>query len=316
MRIIHEQAERAGRIVQNLLTFARKGDPETAEVDINWVVNKTIQLVEHEFTLEGIVMDRRLTDTRLTVRGDQHELQQVVLNLLTNAIHAVNSLPSGIPKTITIETDRVDGKITLRVADSGPGVPGDLVGRLFTPFFTTKEPGKGTGLGLSISYGIVKSHGGSIVYDPGSGSGASFRITLPPAHSGPHDTDEPQDDPPVRLLVVDQDHAAARVLQALFTTEGFQVTVVETGAEAWAMLVSTPYDLVITDARATLSDGSRLSTALQSQDLVSQSRIILTVPDVDRVSGDHAAGTSFPVVTKPFNPKEIRQLAMSALQRP
>lgn len=316
MRVIHEQAERASRIVQNLLTFARKGEPETAEVDINWVVKKTLQLVEHEFTLEGITLDRQLADTALTVRGDQHELQQVALNLLTNAIHVVNTLPSGTPKTITIETAMVDGKITLRVADSGPGVPDDLVGRLFTPFFTTKEPGKGTGLGLSISYGIVKSHGGSIVYDPGSGGGASFRITLPPADTGPQSREAPRDDPPPRLLVVDQDHSAARVLQALFTTEGFQVEVVGTGAEAWAMLVSTPFDLVITDARATLGDGTRLSTALQSQDLISPSRVLLAVPDVERVSGDSAAGSSFPLITKPFNPKEVHHLAMAALRRP
>ncbi len=321
MRVIHEQAERAGRIVQNLLTFARKGEPETAEVDINWVVNKTLQLVEHELTLGGITLDRRLADTSLTVRGDQHELQQVVLNLLTNAIHVIDHLPADALKTITIETGRgADGKITISVADSGPGVPEDLVGRLFTPFFTTKEPGKGTGLGLSISYGIVKSHGGAIVYDraPPPSGGACFRITLPPAGSDPQRQrqDAPPDEVPRHLLVVDQDRTAARVLKALFTTEGFRVEVVETGEEAWQRLVSTPFDLIITDARATLSDGRRLSAALQSQDLISPSRILIAVPSGDRLSGETHIGGGFTVLTKPFNPKKVHQLAMSALRRP
>ena len=318
MRIIHEQAERASRIVQNLLTFARKGDPETAEVDMNWVAKKTLQLVEHEFTLNSITLDRRLTDTPLTVRGDQHELQQVILNLLTNAIHAVNKLPPGAPRTITLETGWADGKITLRVADSGPGVPDDLVGRLFTPFFTTKEPGKGTGLGLSISYGIVKSHEGSIVYDRAPGGGASFCITLPPAGSEPLSQNQKATplDETRRLLVVDQDQTAARVLKALFTPEGFHVEVVGTGEEAWERLVSTPFDLIITDARATLDDGRLLSAALQSQDLISRSRVILAIPGVDRVGGETQVGGGFPVLAKPFNPKKVHQSALAALQRP
>lgn len=319
MRVIHEQAERAGRIVQNLLTFARKGEPETAEVDINWVVNKTLQLVEHELTLGGITLDRRLADTPLIVRGDQHELQQVVLNLMTNAIHVVDNLPPDAPRTITIETGRgADGKITLSVADSGLGVPEELVGRLFTPFFTTKEPGKGTGLGLSISYGIVKSHGGAIVYDraPPPSGGACFRVTLPPAGSESQRQDAPPEQVPRRLLVVDQDQSAVRVLKALFTTEGFQVEVVGSGEDAWQRLVSTPFDLIITDARATLGDGRRLSAALQSQDLISPSRILIAVPDVDRRSGETQIGDGFPVLTKPFNPKEVHQLAMAALRQP
>ena len=316
MRIIHEQAERAGRIVQNLLTFARKEEPETAEVDMNWVAKKTLQLVEHEFTMEGIELDRRFADTPLTVRGDQHELQQVILNLLTNAIHAVNSLKPGAPRTITLETGSADGKVTLRVTDSGPGVPDDLVGRLFTPFFTTKEPGKGTGLGLSISYGIVKSHGGAIVFDRAPGGGASFCITLPQAGSEPQEKTAPPDESPRRLLVVDQDQTAARVLKALFTPDGFQVVVVGTGEEAWERLVSTPFDLLITDARATLDDGRLLSTALQSQDLISRSRVILSVPGVDHAGGETPVGGGFPVLTKPFNPKKVHQSALAALQRP
>jgi two-component system response regulator HydG len=119
-------------------------------------------------------------------------------------------------------------------------------------------------------------------------------------------------------LVVDQDKSAVRVLKALFTTEGFEVAVVETGEEAWQRLVSTPFDLIITEARATLDDGRRLSTALKSQDLISPSRVLIAMPSGDRPqpSGATQVSGGFPVLTKPFNPKEVRQLARSALRLP
>jgi len=316
MRVIHEQAERAGRIVQNLLTFARKGEPETAEVDINQVVRKTLQLVEHEFTLHGVKLDRGLTDQPVVVRGDQHELQQVLLNLLTNAIHAVAELPEDEPRIISVTTSVVNTDITVRITDNGPGVPDDQVGRLFTPFFTTKEPGRGTGLGLSITYGIVKSHSGAIVYDPPAKGGAGFLITLPPASLGPRRKSREIEAIPRRILVVDRDRTAARVLTALFTPEGFQVEVVDTGDEAWERLVAKPFDLVITDARVTMGDGRRLPEVLQSQDLVSQSRVLLSVSDQERVSDKILGEGAFPVVTKPFNPKDVRREAMQALERP
>jgi CheY-like chemotaxis protein len=117
-------------------------------------------------------------------------------------------------------------------------------------------------------------------------------------------------------LVVDQDQTAARVLKALFTPDGFQVVVVGTGEEAWERLVATPFDLLITDARATLDDGRLLSAVLQSQDLISRSRVILSVPGVDHAGGETPVGGGFPVLTKPFNPKKVHQSALAALQRP
>ena len=164
--MVHEQAARAGLIVQNLLTFARKETPEATGVDLNTVVERTALLVAYDLRLRAIELDQKLSTEEISVKGNRYELQQVLLNLLTNATHAISRLHPDAARRITVETLRDGTQAVLRVRDTGPGVPQQLVSQLFTPFFTTKDPGEGTGLGLSISYGIVESHGGRLSYAP------------------------------------------------------------------------------------------------------------------------------------------------------
>jgi len=167
LRVIHDQAERAGRIVRNLLTFARKGGiSEKTAVDLNDVVTRTSLLIVYELQLHGIDLNSELSSDPVIVLGDRYELQQVLLNLITNAVQAVSSLPAGRPRKIVVATARLDQQALLRVRDTGPGVTSQNASSLFTPFFTTKAPGQGTGLGLSLSYGLVKSHEGELSYDP------------------------------------------------------------------------------------------------------------------------------------------------------
>jgi two-component system NtrC family sensor kinase len=142
LRVIHDQAERAGRIVRNLLTFARKGVPEKAAVDLNEVAARTSLLSAYELELHGIELEQALHPEPIVVLGDRHELQQVLLNLITNAVQAVSGLPPGRPRKITIATARAHGAAVLRVRDTGPGVPLQHASYLFTPFFTTKPPAR------------------------------------------------------------------------------------------------------------------------------------------------------------------------------
>ena len=179
LRVIHDQAERAGRIVRNLLTFARKGLPEQAAVDLNDVATRTTLLIVYELQLHGIELESALSPEPIVVLGDRYELQQVLLNLVTNAVQAVSGLPPGRARRIRVMTERHEDEAVLRVWDSGSGVPPHLVPHLFTPFFTTKGPGEGTGLGLSLSYGLVKAHGGLLAYEAPAEGGAEFRMTLP-----------------------------------------------------------------------------------------------------------------------------------------
>jgi two-component system NtrC family sensor kinase len=177
--LIHEQADRAGRIVRNLLTFARQGPADVADVDINDITRRAAGLVSYDLKLREIDLDMDLAEPAPKVRGDRHELQQVVLNLLTNAIQAVKDNPAGEPRSICVTITESGRYVRLQVADTGPGIPEDLASQIFMPFFTTKAPGEGTGLGLSISYRIIERHGGKIAVSQRDGGGTEFVVSIP-----------------------------------------------------------------------------------------------------------------------------------------
>src|SRR2546427_715475 len=255
LQVIHEQAERAGRIVRNLLTFARKGSAERVPVDLNDVIRRTLSLTAYDLKLKDITVERELSGALPDVFGDRHGLQQVVLNLLTNAAHAVAENPRERPRQITVST-WFDGQVHLRVADTGPGISDEVAQSVFTPFFTTKEPGKGTGLGLSITYSIVESHGGQIALEPrGPRGGAAFRVDLPPAPPDAvrppltpvHGTPTVTASPTVQrtILLVDADPAVQRTIKALFARDGHDVEVAGDPQHALDLAQRGSFDLVI-----------------------------------------------------------------------
>ena len=177
LRILQEQADRIAKITQNLLYFSRQREPERRRIDLGEIVTQTLGLLERELTLDNIELDLKLAEGLPPVSADQHQLQQVVLNLLTNARDA---MPKGGRLSLSIEAVQTDGKkfVKLRVEDTGEGIAPEHLGKLFDPFFTTKGEGEGTGLGLSICQGIVDSHGGSIRAENVPGGGAAFIVRL------------------------------------------------------------------------------------------------------------------------------------------
>ncbi len=179
LKLIHEQADRAGRIVRNLLAFARRGPAEVDYLDLNEIVRQTTQLIDYELKLREIELETDLARELPPVLGDRHELQQVVLNLLTNAIQAVDGNQAEKPRTVRLVTMEDAGSTVLVVSDTGPGIPADLASQIFTPFFTTKSQEQGTGLGLSISYRFVTSHGGQLELSESGPDGATFQLRLP-----------------------------------------------------------------------------------------------------------------------------------------
>jgi two-component system NtrC family sensor kinase len=258
LRVIHEQAERAGRIVRNLLTFARKGVPEKAAVDLNDVAARTSLLIMYELQLHGIELESALSPEPVVVLGDRYELQQVLLNLVNNAVQAVSGLEPTKPRRITVLTGRSDRMAILEVRDTGPGVPAHLASYLFTPFFTTKGPGEGTGLGLSLSYGLVKSHGGVLSYEPGPEGGAQFRITMPfyeasaEARAAPPRATAPAGSDVRRILLVHGDPAAHRVVNALFGPAGHSVESIRSGEQGLRLVADDEsFDLIIADGSLT-----------------------------------------------------------------
>ncbi|HYM00050.1 MAG TPA: PAS domain S-box protein [Blastocatellia bacterium] len=180
LKIICKEGERARRIVQNLLSFSRQHNPARSQVNINDLIEMTLELRFYEMGVNNIVVSTELSEIP-TVYADEHQLQQVLLNILINAEQAIAETNRG--GRILVSTSTTQGSnppaVVIRISDNGPGIPSERVGRVFDPFFTTKPIGQGTGLGLSISYGIVQEHKGSIKVESLPGSGATFIIELP-----------------------------------------------------------------------------------------------------------------------------------------
>ena len=321
LQVIHEQAERAGRIVRNLLTFARKGASERAPVDLNDVIRRTLSLMTYDLKLKDISVERALDSALPDVLGDRHGLQQVVLNLVTNAAQAVAENPRERAREISVST-WFDTQVHLRVSDTGPGIPDDLVQSVFTPFFTTKEPGKGTGLGLSITYSIVQSHGGQITVEPRNPKGgAAFRVDLAPAPAGAprpmltpvHGTPLPDTPPTVKrtILLVDADPAVQRTIKALFARDGHDVEVAGDPQHALDLAQRGSFDLVITDARAMAPGkrGTMLAEELVTRWPALRERIIVATGDVRPSTEETLARLGVRYVRKPFNLRDLRVAA-------
>jgi two-component system NtrC family sensor kinase len=176
LRVILQEAQRTKQIVQNLLSFARQTPPQRKPVEINSVLRRTVQLRAYDFNSHGIEVLEHLGESLPQVVGDQHQLQQVFLNIMNNAYDAVRE--TGRPARIEVTTASLGAYVEISFRDNGHGIA--QPDRVFDPFFTTKEVGKGTGLGLSICYGIVREHGGEILCHNNTGSeGATFMVRLP-----------------------------------------------------------------------------------------------------------------------------------------
>jgi PAS domain S-box-containing protein len=177
LRVLHRHAQRVARVAQRLLSFSRQRPGERRPVDLNHVVEETLLLVEKQVTKEGIRMRRSLAQDLPPLWGDDNALQQVVLNLLTNAREAMAEGGEIRIETGTV-TDR-PGWLRLTVQDTGPGIPLEALPKIFDPFYTTKP--EGTGLGLAVSYGIIRDHQGTIDVRSEPGKGTTFILTFPSA---------------------------------------------------------------------------------------------------------------------------------------
>jgi PAS domain S-box-containing protein len=176
LKVIEKHAHRAARIAQGLLSFSRQTAWRLVPVDANQVVEETLLLIEKQLLREQIALERCLASDLPKVMGSPNHLQQVLLNLITNARDAMTV---GDRLRVESRMSRDGARVQIVIADTGKGIPAELAERIFDPFFTTKAGG--TGLGLSISYGIIKEHGGTLEVESEVGKGATFTIGLPVA---------------------------------------------------------------------------------------------------------------------------------------
>lgn len=319
LRVINDQAERASRIVRNLLSFARQAPSGQAPLDLGEVVQRTVLLMDYEMKQRGVTVETTIAPELPLVVGNRDQLQQVALNLLQNAAQALDTLPGGQPRRIVVAVLADGDKVTLRVTDSGPGMAPEIASDIFNPFYTTKPPGEGTGLGLFVSYGVAEAHRGTLVVDPRPGLGASFILSLPRAAPGEQvPTTEPRSGPPAaaaasgparRILVVDDDPAVQRVVTALFTREGHQVDAATDGEAALRLVGTTDYDLVIADRRAA-AGGEPFADALARLRPAWTPRVIVATSQGRRPRPSAGRDeTPARVLRKPFNLRDLRAAA-------
>lgn len=177
---IHTQTRRCRHITHKLLDFTRDSAPAKTEFDVHELLRGAIDLLRSELKHKPIQVDLQFVDGPLVINSDPRLLEQVVVNIITNAIHAVAELGRG-DGLVAIRTRKVDSYVQIDVEDNGVGIPEDSRDKMFELFYTTKPPGKGTGLGLPICQNLIKKLGGQISFESALGQGTTFTVRVPVA---------------------------------------------------------------------------------------------------------------------------------------
>ena len=177
--IIEMEAHRAGKIVRDLLNFARKREPKREQLSAHDVLDRAIDLLGPKLALAHVEVERVFDLSLPAIAGDRDQLTQVFLNLITNAMDAMETGGRVVLQTGIHQGDDGRTMVSVSVSDTGHGIPPEHRARIFEPFYTTKSEGRGTGLGLSVSLGILQMHGGSIEVDSKVGHGTTMRVTVP-----------------------------------------------------------------------------------------------------------------------------------------
>jgi CheY-like chemotaxis protein/two-component sensor histidine kinase len=261
LEMTHRQARRAARIVQNLLEFSRPASPQKKTLDLNNVLERTLQLHEHSLKRNKVEADFRQEPGLPYIVGDANQLIQVFLNLISNAEQAIREVRTD--GHIRIHLGQTGNRVFATVQDDGVGIKPEAMPRLFDPFFTTKRPGGGTGLGLSICMSIVREHGGNIEAETLPGSGASFTVYLPvaPLEKGrviPRDLDTSSGEwiPPSlellhnrSVLVLDDEESIRMLLAEGLASHGLKVDCAGSAEQALSLVLGRKYDVLLCDLK-------------------------------------------------------------------
>jgi PAS domain S-box-containing protein len=248
---LFKQAQRTHRVVQSLLSFARQRKPQKEHVDICKVLDETLGLRDYDLKVNAINLERDFETPAPAVTADPHQLEQVFLNIINNAVDAM--LEAGQGGTLTVRVYTRDGSVHTEFQDSGVGIKEPH--RIFEPFYTTKSVGKGTGLGLSICYGIVQEHGGQISARNATGAGGVIEVVLPSAGQSA----SAQPSAPAarrvsalqgRVLLIENEEAVLEFERDVLTGAGAEVVTSMSIDEMKSMLRTQTFDAVIIDGKA------------------------------------------------------------------
>jgi two-component system, NtrC family, sensor kinase len=323
---INNLALRCQKIVQNLLSFARKQKPERTLSDVNEILEKTVELRGYEFQVNNIEISRELDKNLPKTIADAHQLQQVFLNILTNAEQAMLESHGKGRLNIGTRTDVQNARIIVEITDDGPGIPESYLTRIFDPFFTTKEVGKGTGLGLSLSYGMIKEHGGNIYARSRLGEGSTFVIELPIIGRL---QGEPVIAPELmpqalqfenlvrdkRILVVDDEKYILDFFVEVFHTLPVVVDTAGDGRIAMQKMQDVEYDLIVSDFKMPQMSGRDLFNWIKDNRPHLANRIIFVTGDtVSLDTRSFFEDNKNRYLAKPFKIEEVKEVIQQALE--
>jgi PAS domain S-box-containing protein len=321
-----QESNRATRLIRNFLNFAREQPGQRRMVDINDYVHRLVELRKFDFSVGNVQLILDLDPQLPQTFADADQVQQVLVNLVNNALQAM--LETSGPHTLRIQTKREDQILTVLVEDNGPGVPKDLETRIFEPLFTTKEPGVGTGLGLSIAHSIMAEHQGKISCHRSSLGGAGFTIELPlvaPANieslyggslKQAAESDPVQGWNNVRILVVDDEKPVADLLGEMLGSLGCYTAICTDAEKALETLRQASFDLIITDIRMPKMDGREFFKQAMEENPDLAGRFVLFTGDV--VNAETQAFLKVakcPYLTKPFELDQVHHLVRDVLRQ-
>ncbi len=304
---LYKQAQRTHRIVQNLLSFARQHKPERVPVQINQTIEETLALRDYDLRMNNIRVHLDLPEDLPVIAADPHQLQQVFLNMVNNALDAI--LERSQEGDLWVRTGINDDRLFIEFTDSGPGVQD--ASRVFDPFYTTKPVGKGTGLGLSICYGIITEHGGTIRVKNLPEKGASFTIELPfQPVAAPVSSASERTEPSARgwrILLLDDDDSVVEAVGTILRGRDHRVETARDAGQARALLERQEFDLVIADLQAAGGlNGNGLGEWLALHKPALSRRLIwMSAVAPSANSGDPCPTNGCQILQKPFQANDL-----------
>lgn len=321
---ILRQSERASRIIRDLLAYSRPSEPNKVPMDLNHVIRDVIEWRRPKCEAGNVTVRTRLADSLPPTKADLVQVEQIVTNLVNNAVDALKDRP--LPREIEISTQETTTLLRVCVRDNGPGMTPEIRDKIFDPFFTTKPIGQGTGLGLAICSTYIQEHHGKIWVESAPGKGASFFFDLPLLHceggvpsekeTFAIDRATPVAPTGQRLLIIDDEPDIVALLETILAESGFQIKTASNGDDALKIVSNENFDAVLTDMRMPGLDGQALYQRIREIKPTLAKRVIFVTGDTHRgPTRDFLNATGNLWLSKPFRVNEVVNRVQEALKR-
>ncbi len=308
---IRDAAERCSKIVRTFLTMAREEPVRMENADLREIVETAVEVARYGESGNDVHIEAELSKSLPEICVDADQFTQVIVNLVLNAEQAIVASGRSGKIAVTADVDHETGRLNIAVEDDGPGIPADIRARVFEPFFTTKGVGQGTGIGLAVCHRVVAAHGGTISLENVHPRGTRFSISLPikkePASVEGAEKEAAQRQALVRVLVIDDETEVADLNVEVLERGGFEAKAVYRAEDAFSLLRTGRYDVVLSDLNMPDVDGRAVFDAICDEfpNLVQRTGFV-TGDTMGRSSQKFLSEAKRPYLEKPVSPQELR----------